>query len=132
MLTCGKLNKQLRFSLPSIHSPFAPTRLLQRSEKEPRPLKSSVIFFRSCSGRRKREDVKKSLILVVLGFALYGLYERNPNFFPAFAEQSTTEPRARKVTFDMDNMWVELTDGRQLGVPLAYFPRLLNATRAGV
>jgi len=40
------------------------------------------------------------------------------------------EPRARKVTFDMDNMWVELTDGRQLGVPLAYFPRLLNATRA--
>jgi len=39
------------------------------------------------------------------------------------------EPRARKVTFDMDNMWVELTDGRQLGVPLAYFPRLLNATR---
>ena len=25
-------------------------------------------------------------------------------------------------------MWVELSDGRQLGVPLAYFPRLLNAT----
>ena len=37
------------------------------------------------------------------------------------------EPRAKKVTFDIDNMWVELTDGRQLGVPLAYFPRLLNA-----
>lgn len=27
-------------------------------------------------------------------------------------------------------MWVELTDGRQLGVPLAYFPRLLNAVQA--
>ena len=40
------------------------------------------------------------------------------------------EPRAQKVTFDMDNMWVELTDGRQLGVPLAYFPRLLNAAQA--
>lgn len=39
------------------------------------------------------------------------------------------EPRARKVSFDADNMWVELTDGRQLGVPLAYFPRLLNATK---
>jgi len=38
------------------------------------------------------------------------------------------EPRAKKVSFDEDNMWVELTDGRQLGVPLAYFPRLLNAT----
>jgi len=25
-------------------------------------------------------------------------------------------------------MWVELADGRQLGVPLAYFPRLLQAT----
>ncbi len=37
------------------------------------------------------------------------------------------EPRARKISFDADNMWVELTDGRQPGVPLAYFPRLLNA-----
>jgi hypothetical protein len=25
-------------------------------------------------------------------------------------------------------MWVSLADGRQLGVPLAYFPRLLRAT----
>ncbi len=25
-------------------------------------------------------------------------------------------------------MWVELTDGRTLGVPLAWFPRLLRAT----
>lgn len=25
-------------------------------------------------------------------------------------------------------MWVDLADGRQLGVPLAYFPRLLRAT----
>jgi hypothetical protein len=40
------------------------------------------------------------------------------------------EPRAKKVTFDTDNMWVELTDGRLLGVPLAYFPRLLNAAQA--
>jgi hypothetical protein len=27
-------------------------------------------------------------------------------------------------------MWVELTDGRQLGVPLTYFPRLLKSTPA--
>ena len=39
------------------------------------------------------------------------------------------EPRAKKVTFAADNMWVEFTDGRQLGVPLAYFPRLLNAAQ---
>jgi hypothetical protein len=40
------------------------------------------------------------------------------------------EPRAGRVSFDAENMWVELTDGRQLGVPIVYFPRLLNATRA--
>jgi len=39
-----------------------------------------------------------------------------------------SEPLAEKVSFDSDSMWVELTDGRKLGVPLAYFPRLLNAT----
>jgi len=27
-------------------------------------------------------------------------------------------------------MWVELSDGRTLGVPLAWFPRLLRATPA--
>ena len=36
--------------------------------------------------------------------------------------------RANKIWFDEFNMWVELIDGRQLGVPLAYFPRLMNAT----
>jgi hypothetical protein len=27
-------------------------------------------------------------------------------------------------------MWVDLTDGRTLGVPLAWFPRLLKASKA--
>ena len=40
---------------------------------------------------------------------------------------SEFEPLARKVSFDSDNMWIELVDGRQLGVPLAYFPRLADA-----
>jgi hypothetical protein len=35
---------------------------------------------------------------------------------------------ATSVRFDEDAMWVELTDGRTLGVPLAWFPRLLRAT----
>lgn len=38
--------------------------------------------------------------------------------------------RATKVTFDRDSMWVELSDGRNLGVPLAWFPRLLHASAA--
>ncbi len=32
--------------------------------------------------------------------------------------------------FDDHTMWVDLADGRTLGVPLAWFPRLLNATPA--
>jgi hypothetical protein len=35
---------------------------------------------------------------------------------------------ATAVRFDEHTMWVELTDGRTLGVPLAWFPRLLHAT----
>jgi hypothetical protein len=35
---------------------------------------------------------------------------------------------ATAVRFDENTMWVDLTDGRTLGVPLAWFPRLLNAT----
>ena len=35
---------------------------------------------------------------------------------------------ASSVRFDEYTMWVELTDGRTLGVPLAWFPRLLKAT----
>lgn len=32
------------------------------------------------------------------------------------------------VGFDESMMWLALSDGRKLGVPLAYFPRLLHAT----
>lgn len=38
------------------------------------------------------------------------------------------EAKATRIHFDEDTMWVDLTDGRQLGVPLAYFPRLFQAT----
>ncbi len=35
---------------------------------------------------------------------------------------------ATELSFDGGMMWVSLADGRRLGVPLAYFPRLLAAT----
>jgi hypothetical protein len=38
---------------------------------------------------------------------------------------------ATRVHFDADSMWVDLADGRIIGVPLAWFPRLLRATPAG-
>lgn len=35
---------------------------------------------------------------------------------------------ATELNFDESMMWLGLSDGRKLGVPLAYFPRLLRAT----
>jgi len=35
---------------------------------------------------------------------------------------------AKEVRFDDYTMWVELSDGRTLGVPLAWFPRLPHAS----
>lgn len=32
------------------------------------------------------------------------------------------------VRFDEDSFWVDVSDGRTIGVPLAWFLRLLNAT----
>jgi len=37
---------------------------------------------------------------------------------------------ATRLDFDESMMWVDLSDGRKLGVPLAYFPRLLRASPA--
>ena len=39
-----------------------------------------------------------------------------------------SSPEATKVSFDEDSMWVALEDGRTIGVPLAWFPRLLNGS----
>ena len=39
-----------------------------------------------------------------------------------------TEVRAKKLSFDQANMWVHLADGRTLGIPLSFFPRLNQAT----
>lgn len=39
-----------------------------------------------------------------------------------------TSPRPMKARFDDDAMWVDLEDGRTLGIPLAWFPRLLHAS----
>jgi hypothetical protein len=40
----------------------------------------------------------------------------------------TLGSRATQVRFDEDSFWVSLADGRVIGVPLAWFPRLLHAT----
>ena len=40
---------------------------------------------------------------------------------------SLNNAKAQKVWFDSENLWLLLVDGRQLSLPLAYFPTLLNA-----
>ena len=40
----------------------------------------------------------------------------------------SSSAKANSVRCDADSLWVELSDGRVLGVPLAWFPRLLEAT----
>lgn len=35
---------------------------------------------------------------------------------------------AEALRFDEHTMWVDLTDGRTIGIPLAWFPRLLHAS----
>ena len=38
-------------------------------------------------------------------------------------------PEPTDVRFDDDTMWVTLEDGRTIGVPIAWFPRLMKGTR---
>ncbi len=40
----------------------------------------------------------------------------------------SASPQPVSVRFDEYSFWVELDDGRSLGIPLAWFPRLLHGT----
>ena len=42
---------------------------------------------------------------------------------------STADVRAQKVVVTDDRLTIELSDGRSVSVPLAWFPRLVHATR---
>jgi hypothetical protein len=56
-----------------------------------------------------RKNVKRLLILVVLGFVFYGLHERNPNFFQFFAEQTASSDQLLKSAYEnrQNNLQVE-------------------------
>lgn len=40
----------------------------------------------------------------------------------------STSVSPTRVRFDEYSMWVDLSDGRVLGVPIAWFPRLVSST----
>lgn len=41
---------------------------------------------------------------------------------------TSSSVKATKVWSEEDSLWLDLSDGRTLGVPLAWFPRLLRAS----
>ena len=43
---------------------------------------------------------------------------------------SKENAKAKSVWFDDYNMWISLTDGRQLSVPKSYFPSFENASQS--
>ncbi|MGS0740402.1 DUF2442 domain-containing protein [Glaciimonas sp. GG7] len=43
--------------------------------------------------------------------------------------QTHTDTRVKSVTIDADRISVELMDGREIAVPLVWFPRLADATQ---
>ncbi|MEO1543137.1 MAG: DUF2442 domain-containing protein [Pseudomonadota bacterium] len=45
-------------------------------------------------------------------------------------DDSLTIPKVRSVDLSADSLTVSLSDGRELSVPLAWYPRLLNGTSA--
>jgi hypothetical protein len=47
---------------------------------------------------------------------------------PGYTQIMTISPTA--VRFDDNTLWVDLSDGRTIGVPLSWFPRLMTATLA--
>ena len=44
------------------------------------------------------------------------------------SDPGATSPEPLAVRFDEDSFWVELADGRTLGIPLVWFPRLLKGS----
>ncbi len=43
-------------------------------------------------------------------------------------DPQATSPEPLAVRFDEHSFWVDLADGRTLGIPLAWFPRLLHGS----
>jgi hypothetical protein len=70
------------------------------------------------------------------GISIVDSYGFNPRETFEYPARRGRQPRASlgmtisatSVRFDEHSMWVELSDGRTLGIPLAWFPRLLHAT----
>lgn len=59
--------------------------------------------------------------------AAYPAFKRNPAMTSHETEMDT---RVEDVRFDADSLIVALKDGRTISAPLAWFPRLLNASPA--
>jgi hypothetical protein len=75
----------------------------------------SDVFEKTSGAWKRHESIEKTIRGV-------------RNAFDQSMNTSAFKPLAKTLKFEKTTMWVFLSDGRQLGVPLAYFPRLLRAT----
>ncbi len=48
----------------------------------------------------------------------------------SFPDPMAVSPEPLAVRFDADSMWVDLENGRTIGIPLSWFPRLFHVTPA--
>jgi hypothetical protein len=74
----------------------------------------------------KAEDVKKVLIIVILGLAIYGLYESNPSFIRSLTEQSTASDQL--LTSAYENRQSKIQVGSS-GVVVKILPDDLRGSR---
>lgn len=82
-----------------------------------------MAFFRWLTGGA---DVKKLLIIVVLGFALYGFYGRNPGFIQSFTAQSTASDQLLEKAYEKRQSNFQVQGS---GVVLKILPDDLHGSR---
>jgi Protein of unknown function (DUF3465) len=72
------------------------------------------------------ETLKKLLIIVVIGFALYGLYEKNPGFFRSLMERSTASEQLLETAYEQRQSNLQVAGS---GVVVKILPDDLQGSR---
>jgi hypothetical protein len=103
-------------SLPDTEVRFSGSRYLDLNEKSPK--ETAVLFeIRHYFSTAKSSNIQRD----------YAHIQSEPIAKGTIAHASSTKPVAKDVWFDPGMMHVSLLDGREIGVPLTWFPKLWDA-----
>src|ERR1700722_2840894 len=97
--------------------------------KDRRENRSTFMLRRTISKRSSGCDLKSnSLIMMASMLAFCASCWKSSRVTETGSREPGMDisPSPTRVHFDQDSMWVDLSDGRIIGVPLAWFPRLLR------